>query len=62
MHHYLEERRKSTDRRQNRAAAAPYLTKDGWIHRDRRQMADRRQFDLQSLLQGEIEEIEIKPV
>lgn len=57
----LNERRKGDDRRQSRESAEPpYLTKGGWVSINRRKSPDRRRFDMSSLLEGEIEEIEIK--
>lgn len=58
----LNNRRKGADRRENRGGEAPYLTKAGWVSIDRRKAPDRRRFDMLSLLPGEVEEIEIKPV
>lgn len=58
----LNNRRKGADRRESRGGETPYLTRAGWVSIDRRKTEDRRRFDMLSLLPGEVEEIEIKPV
>jgi hypothetical protein len=58
----LQQRRKGNDRRQSGMGEPPYLTKTGWVSIDRRKTADRRRFDLLSLLPEQIEEIEIKSI
>lgn len=58
----VSERRKGADRRVEQGMEPPYLTKSGWVSIDRRKTADRRRFDMLSLLPEEVEEIEIKPV
>ena len=59
------ERRSRDDRRNSDGlnAQSPFLTKDGLVFTDRRKRAERRNLNVDDLLEmGEVEEIELKPV
>lgn len=59
------ERRSREDRRKSDGlnAQSPYLTKDGLVFTDRRKSRDRRNLNVDDILEmGEVEEIELKPV